>query len=505
MLLKKKKYFYPLKNNLDTFIFKPNYYFMKKFTFLVLAALCFYACKSSKKDQLSGSLFSFEVVKDSTDFINLPALQSFVFATADSGKYWLIFGGRTNGFHGFGKQENFPFKKANQFIYVYNTQTHKLDSMSVSHLPVALQEQYTSSNMDNRQVDSFLYVCGGYGEIHQGTPKSAWLTYATLSRVNVNQMVAAVLKPDTIALQKSVVYDTSAFVQSTGGELYKFSDGKFYLAVGHNFSGKYADTDPSSPNYGVQVYLDAVHVFTLTETSSSIKINTASFQTITDGLPDSVTQFRRRDLNVVPAVLSDGNSYGLTIYGGVFTYTPGCPTCSQLPSNPFRYPIYITDSSGNKQPSYTLDNTYFQKSNIYSAPNLTMYDATNNRMFTTIFGGLGDTLVINQDSAAFTKFIVTLNRDYKQNQTSPIYNPFTLPDYVGAEGVFVPSNKLPIYNNNSFGIIDYSKLPTVSNTLVGYIYGGILSDSTQWNNTSAPRRNVTHPSNSVYKVYMTKL
>ncbi|MBA4198311.1 MAG: hypothetical protein C0459_12235 [Chitinophaga sp.] len=477
--------------------------------------ICIYACKSSNKSDASSTLFNYEVTIDK-DLTNLPALQSFCFGTttSDSGKYWLMFGGRTNGFHGFGGQENFPVKKANTYMYVFNTKTNSLDSIDVSYLPKDLREQYISTNMQNRQVDSFLYVCGGYGA-KKVLLDTLWVTHNIISRININQIVKAILAKDSIGIRKAIAYDKNDFLKATGGELYKMPDGKFYLLVGHNFKGRYADTNKLSLNYAVQTYLDAVHVFSLIETPTSVTLDTKSFQTITDGLVDTLTQFRRRDLNIVPSVLPNGK-YGITIYGGVFTYASGRPGFSG--GNPFRNPIYIYPDSSNP---YKIDSKFRQLWNVYSAPNFTMFDSLNNGMLTTIFGGLGDTLASNigpsnnlpngPDSAAFTKFITTLFYNNTSGNTTPIFSQNPMPHYVGAEGVFIQASNLPIYKNNSLGIVNYDQIP-VGKTFVGYIYGGIHSDSTQWNNvvtkdtinnTILPL-NITYPSNKVYKVYLTK-
>ena len=184
---------------------------MKKITIALapaLVALCFQSCQPSVPPEEGAATFSFTVENATQEISGLPALQSFVLGQSSDG-YWLIFGGRTNGFHGFGSQQDFPFKKANKFIYVYNTATYALDSMSTTLLPAALQEQYTSSNMEGRQVDNYLYACGGYGEVNVGKPDSAWTTHNIISRILVDSMVHAVLRHDQSALAASIAYDTS--------------------------------------------------------------------------------------------------------------------------------------------------------------------------------------------------------------------------------------------------------------------------------------------------------
>jgi hypothetical protein len=441
---------------------------LSKFLFL---ALLFHSIQSFSQSNFT--------LKPSQNFKNLPALQSFVFG--QSGNYWLLIGGRTNGFHGFGSATNFPFKKANKFVYVYNTATNKLDSMSTALLPTMLREQYTSSNMQHFQVGNYLYLSGGYGEYHAKLPDSTWTTYSTLSRVNIAQIINAVLTKNLIKFRTSVVYANDKLTASTGGEMYKLPDGKFYLVLGHRFDGMYGG------GTAIQTYLDSVHVFKLTETPSSISITPGSRQYISDNLTDSVTQFRRRDLLVVPAIQKGGQGVGLTVYGGVFTANTGVP---------FRNPIYL---KGGVIPSYQLDKTYTQTSNIYATANVEMYDAVKDIMLTTAFGGIGEDASPTAPSRdAFTKKIMTISRNNRTNVTTEMLNPTGTPTYMGSESIFIPASNAPMYNSN-LGVMNYNAMPAGTPKLIGYIYGGIVSAGTAWSPA-----NPTIPSNMVYEVYFTK-
>jgi hypothetical protein len=442
---------------------------MKNFHKFIFLVLVFVSLKAHSQTGFS--------LKPSQNLKNLPALQSFVFG--QSGNYWLLIGGRTNGFHGFGSATNFPFKKANKFVYVYNTATNKLDSMATAFLPTVLREQYTSSNMQHFQVGNYLYVSGGYGEFHAKLPDSTWTTYSTLSRVNIAQIINAVLTKNLIKFRTSVVYAKDNLTASTGGEMYKLLDGKFYLVLGHRFIGMYGSSKAK------QTYLDSIHVFKLTETPSSINITAGSRQYISDNLVDSVTQFRRRDLLVVPAIQKGGKGIGLTVYGGVFTSGAGVP---------FRNPIYL---KGGAIPSYQLDNSYTQTSNIYATANVEMFDANNDVMLTTAFGGIGNDVASGRDD--FTQKIMTISKNNRTNVTTEILNPSNLPTFMGSESIFIPAPNVQMYNAQ-YGIINYNALPAGTPKLIGYIYGGIVSNSPKWNNSSNP----TLPSKMVYEVYFTK-
>ena len=428
--------------------------------------------------------FIYEVEKNNT-YTNLPALQSFVFG--QSSDNWLLFGGRTNGFHGFQEPaEDFPFKKANAYIYAYNTSSNSLDSMPVSDLPEALKEQYLSSNMQHTQKGNMLYVSGGYGEINIGQVDSTWTTYDILSRVDVSAMISAVQNNDANALKNAVVYDQNNIVRSTGGEMFRLEDDKFYLVLGQDFRGSYSGFFSGSAKT-TQQYLDSVHVFTVTETANSIAINTDSFQYISDGLADNVTEFRRRDLLVTPTVLRGGSGIGLTVYGGVF-HSPSDPDSTKQ-NKPFVNPIYIT---GGTTPSYTLDTSFTQNTNVYSAANLEMYDAKKDIVYTSVFGGMGDK-ALNDD---FTKKVLSIG---KNSSFSIPYYSADLPAYMGSEADFVIEPGLDMFNAD-YGIIDYNSIPSGTRILVGKIYGGIVSNGPQW----VAKTNPTTPSSDVYNVYITK-
>lgn len=453
---------------------------MKLLALAALAATILVTGCQPKEETPKPASFTFSVEEDAS-FTNMPSLQSFALGT--DGDDWLMFGGRTNGFHGFGSVEDFPFKMANYTIYVYNTKNKTLDSIPTTMLPAALQDQYSSTNMQCRQVDNKLYVCGGYGMYHAGLPDSAWATYNTISRIDIKKMIKAVRDKDSNKLAEAIAYVSDDIVQATGGELYQLPDGRFYLCVGHNFHGLYSKDLAAVSNPLVQKYLDSVHIFKLKETGNSIAFD-GPFAYISDGYNDSVTQFHRRDLVVAPNVNKDG-TMGISIFGGVFTYRT---------NNPFGNPIYI---NGNNTQDYTIDSSFNQVDNIYSAPNIVIYDDAMDRVYTTIFGGLGNDSAL-QDNAAFTTRISTICRDNKAVTTSITKNPSSLPAMVGAEGAFIHEKGTPHYKGNKLDVIDYRKLKAGEKQLVGYIYGGIYSQLPQWSNS-----NPTIPSNKVYKVYIT--
>jgi hypothetical protein len=473
---------------------------MKKYTLIgFLSSIILVSCSTSttkeretvstsdsKNTQVSTNEFNFTVEADPT-FSGLPGLQSFVFGSNETN--WLMFAGRVNGFHGFPNDtnSNFPRTQANSTIFVYDVAAKKAYSMPIPNYGGDTGNVFLCSNLAHTQQDGVLYACGGYG-VASSSDKNSKKTYSYFMRMDVNKAIAAVKTNSSSDFKNAIWWGKSDLVKSTGGELFLLPDSNFYLALGHNFEGRYND------NNAKQTYLNQINVFRLEGKGlgSPNKLALLPVGTITDGLPNTTTQFHRRDLVVSPCVQSNGTDIGLSVYGGVFTYAPG-PSPSNSGGNPFPHPIYINYL---QKPAFRVD-SFYQYSNIYSTAFMTHYDPSSQRMMTTLFGGLGDTKA-NFTSANWSTVISTNIRSYANNGdvTNSLQNIDTLPAYIGAEGVFIPSAGLPYYNKN-YNIIDYSKL---SNTqTVGYIYGGIVS-----NQCCSDSSGSTKSSNIVYKVTLSK-
>jgi len=445
---------------------------------LVLGLSALYSCGPEHKKENTTPSFTLTVTEDSS-FTKLPALQSFVFA--EKGGDWLMFSGRTNGFHGFSSPAmNFPKLRANQQIYVYNVASASIDSIPVPSYNGDTANVFLSTNLAHTQNGDYLYACGGYG-ISPGAD-SAKVTYSYFMRIKLDDAISAVKAHDQAAFKKAINWGKSDLVKSTGGELYLLPDGNFYMSLGHNFTGLYSDSTAQ------QTYLDKINVFSLTVNGFN-NVNSLSLvpvRTITDGLPDTTTQFHRRDLVIAPCVQPNGTDVGLSIYGGVFTYS-GKHAPASTNGTPFKHPIYTTYTS------YRVD-SFAQFSNIYSAAFMSMYSGAANAMLTSFFGGLGDS-VQNFSSANWTTNISTNMRSYANSGdvTTMIMNPNPLPGFIGAEGVFIPDTGVNFYNKD-YKIIDYTKL--TDGQTVGRIYGGIVSNNYGGGSVTP----VTQASGKVYKV-----
>lgn len=439
----------------------------------------------------------------------LPTLQAYALGV-DSAGNWIIIGGRHNGLHNFSAPA-FPDSLANKFIYKINPQTWSVDSFSLLNIwskvnaidkKYLISTQFTSTNIQHTQSGNYLYLYGGYGALPLSNilGSYSYVTNTVFSRVDLNKISTAISSKNTNLLLESIAVDTCASLQVTGGEMFRLADNNFYLVVGHNFNGEYGNAISDSGVQPTQNYVRRIWTFSLTETDSTIQINRNSLvSTPSVPLADSVSVLRRRDLVVVPSITSN-NQVGLSIYGGVFTYTNSISN----PGNPWNYPVYIT---GGNTPAYVVDSSFFQKSNLYAAANALFYSPSTQTMYTSIFGGLVDKdLDSNSASggnpASWTTNLLTVARQSNGNSytSTAIYDANGMPIRMGAEAAFVPVGNLSnsYYYNNTYNIFNYDVLPSGSTTL-GYIYGGITCDSVQSSNTKP-----ANATNAVYKVVFNK-
>jgi hypothetical protein len=381
-----------------------------------------------------------EVVDSSSrpSFTGAPTLQSFVMAQ-DSGR-WVLLGGRTNGFHGFGPDANFPYSSANTSIWVVSTaQTNPNGSVKVyeyklSNLPAShanVRDQLSSTNMQAYQDGNDLYVIGGYG-IYGGGAGSL-VTYSMLTRIDVKRLIAAIETGRTADVPAAIKFsmDDTARLQVTGGELFKLSDGYFYLVMGQSFMGPYLNcVVPNPPAPCQQVYTDQIRKFKIKSDANGNPIiddgNGSTIPSTYSAFTDQAN-YHRRDLNITTTIMPDGTE-GVAAYAGVFVPADPANPDANLP---WRYPVYLSSgvspeearvikthpadmtarvedrapaairtaiaatpapvksASATTTAQPIVDYTFEQKMSPYACANLLMYDPAQKAMYTTLFGGIG--------------------------------------------------------------------------------------------------------------------
>ncbi len=424
---------------------------------------------------------------------NAPGLQSYTIG--ESGNYWLLIGGRTNGMHSFPVPPlgGFAVTEANSRFYVYDPTTDSVWSRSIfADLPLAMSGQFRSTNMEFFQNVNTLYIAGGYGKDSVGS-LDTFVTFSKFSAINVSGMINAIKTNSSVAPYVRQITDTTFAV--TGGELKKINS-SYYIVTGQMFTGKYGFPNSGPPLF-FQKYTDCVKKFDIVDDGTNLSITNKSY--IVD-----TTNLHRRDLNVVQQITSSSGTQGVTIYGGVFHKDEDVP---------FIEPVYIASSSISIEP------TFKQRFSHYHCPVLPAYDSARNNMTTLFFGGISlysyDTVqhkaVIDScdfgglrpcvpfitDITGITKFSNGTSKDsilpirYPQNRK------------LGADGDLILESSLPKYPN---GVIRLNSI--TSRTFVGYIYGGIEAFEanpfvTMINSRGRNAGTGSNASKSIFKIYIT--
>lgn len=415
---------------------------------------------------------------------HLPTLQSFVLATAND--TWLMFAGRTNGMHKFADYEkkSFPPKLFNHTIFVCDAS--KCDSMPITSIPMPYRSMFRATNLQHLQEGNDLYITGGYGESFDASlpDKERWDTYSFIAKIDVAAMIAAVQAKDAKALNASMTFGQHDAVRATGGELFKMGD-YFYLTVGHKYSDLFGKGNQT------QVYLDAVHRFTVSESGGELTIG--NFTKITDGFPDDSTQFRRRDLPVAKTLRLVGGQLepAITLYAGVFTTKP-TKIKGLTSQGPFTNPIHIYQDG-----SHALDATYAQTFNVYACANFVVYDANSSTVHTTLLGGIGD----NTKKVGFTKNVLTINQSLDKGKitTETTQASMTTTNHFGAEANMILANGNKVAGSNS--VFDISSMKSGDVLNIGSFYGGIEAITA---NPGGYGAGLSGASSKVFKVSITK-
>jgi hypothetical protein len=413
----------------------------------------------------------FNITLEPVNIAGLGGLQSFAFGQHD-GK-WLIIGGRLDGLHRRQPFATFDVAGHNTQLFVVDPVTKQKWTAPLSTLPVALQEQLKSTNMQFYQVGNYLYLTGGYG---YSATVDDHTTFGNLTAVDVPATIAAIIAKTSFVPFFRQIND--AKFQVTGGRLEKINN-TFYLVGGQKFIGRY---NPMGPDHGpgfIQEYTNQIRKFNLTDDGKTINI--VHLPSITDA-----TNLHRRDYNVTAQILPNGNE-GITAFSGVFQATVDLPflNCVNI------------DSSG-----YAVNNTFSQYYNHYHCAHFPIYSAKNNEMNTVFFGGIAqyyDSLgiLVQDNNCPFVKTIARVARN-ANGQMAEYKLPIEMPTLLGAGAEFIPNESLPKYPN---GVFQYDKLDSET-TVIGYIYGGISSSAANvfWINDGTQ----SSASSQIFKVLLTK-
>lgn len=421
---------------------------------------------------LSAQTAPFNVYLEPLAIDKLGGLQSFAFGQHD-GK-WLILGGRLDGLHRRQPFATFDLAGHNNQLIVVDPVSRQKWSAPLTTLPMPLQEQLSSTNMQFHQEGKFLYLVGGYG---YSSTAADHTTHPRLIAVDVPAVIDAVVSRTSLTGFFRQITDPQFAV--TGGRLLKIYD-TYYLVGGQKFEGRY---NPMGPTHGpgfVQQYTNQIRKFKIQDNGTNLTVT--HFPALTDA-----QNLHRRDYNVVPQLMPNGEE-GATAFSGVFQATVDLPylNCVNI------------DSSG-----YTVNNAFTQYYNHYHSAFLPLYSEKNRAMHTIFFGGIAqfyDSLgiLVQDNNVPFVKTIsrVTRNAD---GVMAEYKMPVEMPALLGAGAEFIPSEGVSVYQN---GVLKLDDLATSDTSLVGYIYGGIASTAPNvfWINTGTE----STASSQIYKVSIVK-
>lgn len=410
--------------------------------------------------------FPYEVVLEPFSVPDLPGLHSYAWGTHD-GKHIFI-GGRRDGIHARQPFAAFPASQNNTDIFVVDIESETVWSQSITGLSTDLAEQLQATNFEYYQDEDKLIIIGGYG---YSTSNSDHVTYPYLTQIDLGMLTEQIISGsinDTAFRQ----IETEDFAV-TGGNLGKIGD-TYYLVGGHRFDGRYNPHD--GPTF-IQEYTDAIKKFTLADDNETLIIN--DYSEISDPL-----HLHRRDYNLLPQLFPDG-TFGYTLFSGVFQIAEDLP---------FLYPVDITESG------HTPITNFNQYLSNYHSAKIAMHDTNTNTAHNIFFGGIsryyydGD-IMVQDDDVPFVKTISRVSRA-ADGTLEEVKFATEMPTYLGAGSEFLPISQLPEVAPE---IYDFNALSGDS-TLVGYIFGGIQSETL--NPFITNNSNTTQAHGGLFKVYL---
>lgn len=409
----------------------------------------------------------FQLSLEPLSITGLPGMQAFAYGQHE-GK-WLLLGGRLDGLHRRQPWATFDVAGQNPMLTVADPVSQQVWSTPISSLPVSVQEQLRSTNMEFHQEGNFLYLIGGYG---YSNTMGDHVTFPYLTAIDVPMVISAILNGNPVNAGFRQITDEAFAV--TGGYLNKVYN-TWYITGGQRFEGRY---NPMNNPTFTQTYTNSIRKFRLDDDGSTISIT--HLPTMTDSV-----NLHRRDYNVVHQILPNGQE-GLTAFSGVFQASVDLPylNCVNIDSN-----------------GYTVNNDFAQYYNHYHCANVPIYSQNSNEMHTVFFGGIAqyyDSLgiLVQNNNVPFVNTIARVTRT--ADGTMAEYKlPVTMPALLGAGSEFIPVEGLPVFNNHVLKLDDLG-----DTTLIGYVYGGIQSTAPNifWINDGSQ----STASPEIFKVFLLK-
>lgn len=460
----------------------------------------------------------------------------------------------------------FPIANANRRIWVIDPAARRAWSATLDGLPTQIADALSATNAQSRQEGNVLYIIGGYGwdsqkqqmttfgllnaiqvdETIKAVMNNSTLvnliqqtgTYLDCPQFGVNAYNACDTDPKTgegsckpgpgwadcvkkvqarcrtqrqqaVGACVSCVQNgqtqcawngqtsaiptvTGYYTKVTGGGLERVGN-IFYLVFGQQFEGLYSILEgdygkwPISQTYAEQVV--ALH-FTQNPLAAAV------LNVYQQDPNDLSAPYHRRDLNVLPALAPDGTTARIVAHGGVFV--PGQDSA-------YRQPVFIDNGSNPMSVKITVDQ-YEQVMSQYECAVLQMFDRSGGsagRMINVFFGGIS----LYYLDAKTGKLKIDSGLPFINSITSLTYNPdgswseyirrAPMSGLMGSETKFVPLASVSAAGN---GIIYLDAIQ--GNTMVGYLYGGILASQSKAQDASDAGSKYTQASNALYEVWV---
>ena len=351
----------------------------------------------------------FQIAIEPLDISSLGGLQAYAWGQ-HNGK-WLIVGGRLDGLHRRQPFAAFDVAGHNTQIIVVDPVAQQKWSAPLSSLPVGMQEQFSSTNMEFYQQGDYLYLAGGYGYSNTSLDH---ITYPNLSAIKVPDVINAVINGTTFTTYCRQITDTMFAV--TGGYLNKINS-TYYLTGGQKFIGRYNPMGPTSGPGFIQIYTNAIRKFNINDDGVTLSVN--HLPSIIDA-----TNLHRRDYNVVPQILPTGEE-GITAFSGVFQVGVDLPflNCVNIDSI-----------------AHVVNNAFSQYYNHYHCAHIPLYSVSANEMHTVFFGGIAqyyDSLgiLVQNNNVPFVKTIARVTRN-SIGVMAEYKLPIEMPSLLGAGSEF---------------------------------------------------------------------
>ena len=328
----------------------------------------------------SGMPFRSEVRQLETERKGLPGLHSGCSAILESQPELLVFfGGRSNlaGMHGFDCGDgSFAKDDFNRSMFLAIVETGEVWERSVdvpeSGLSTKQADQLSAVNYLDNQLGDHLISIGGYGYSREDQD---WVTFDTLALIEI-QGLADWIRGGSTPLAESI-----RFLDPPGGapgDLYTNTGGKLHLpcdemwtCLGQEFQGRY---DPCDPSVARQTYKKDFFRLRVEEGRDG-------WPTFTylGNSPESQEAFaRRRDLNILPAVVDAKGGIGMAALSGVFTEADGCWTV----------PILLGRDGSMIQADPASPRSFKQGYNVYSSAAMTAWSESEGVNWFIIGGGI---------------------------------------------------------------------------------------------------------------------